>query len=444
MSILIIVLLSLISSFTYAQIQPDTTYHFKIHQPAYDIGEGPIVCIDEGHNNLHTREGGFHAFSRLLEQDGYSVQSMEQTIFDVDALRKCSILVIANALHPSNKGNWVMPTPSAFTDKEINNLRQWVLDGGRLLLIADHMPFAGAAADLAATFGFKFLNGFAMTGDDFWPPSKFSLKNGGLRESPFTNGIVEGEKVEQVATFTGSAFTIPETAVPVISFTDDHRSLQPDTAWRFKPGTSTVALEGYHQGALLSIGKGKIAVFGEAAMFTAQITNRGVKAGFNSEHAPENAQFVLNLIHWLDGVTKYSGNKKQLSTSESFKGQENEANEATILSVNREMENAFQQNDFLKLASFYGDDAVMVGNRHEVAGRQAIDNYWEGLKDRGISWQLENTALEVHGEVAFQRGISRMKFLHNGKEQLSEVRFTLVWKKINNKWLILIDHYSLL
>jgi hypothetical protein len=48
-------------------------------------------------------------------------------------------------------------------------------------------------------------------------------------------------------------------------------------------------------------GKGKVAVFGEAAMFTAQIANGTLKAGFNSELAPKNAQFTLNLIHWLHG-----------------------------------------------------------------------------------------------------------------------------------------------
>jgi len=38
-------------------------------------------------------------------------------------------------------------------------------------------------------------------------------------------------------------------------------------------------------------------------MFTAQIANGTLKAGFNSELATQNAQFTLNLIHWLDGMT---------------------------------------------------------------------------------------------------------------------------------------------
>ncbi|MFN2430895.1 MAG: DUF4440 domain-containing protein [Cryomorphaceae bacterium] len=425
-----------------AQQKPDTTFRAKIHQPAYKHGEGPVVCIDEAHQNLHTRKGRFLAFSRLLEQDGYRVRSIDQPITDVDVLRNCSLLVVANALHPSNKGHWVLPTPSAFTDDEINHLRQWVQDGGRLLLIADHMPFAGAAAELAATFGFEFLNGFAMTSNDFWPPSKFAVKDGGLRDSPVVDGMMKGEAIADVATFTGSAFTIPKTAVPVISFSEEHRSLQPDTAWKFSSETPSVFLSGYHQGALLSFGKGKVAVFGEAAMFTAQISNRGVKTGFNSEYAKENVQLVINVVHWLDGVTEYSGTKKLTDSSESSNEIALTPEETAILKVNREMEDAFHANDFLKVASFYADEAVMVGNGHEVIGRHSIDTYWGGLKDRGISWVLENVDLEVHGDVAFQRGISRMKFFHNDNEHLSEVRFTLVWKKINGDWRIAIDQYS--
>ncbi len=87
----------------------------------------------------------------------------------------------------------------------------------------------------------------------------------------------------------------------MLSFNATHWSLQPDTAWRFNTATPRKTLEGFHQGALLDFGKGKVAVFGEAAMFTAQIVNGGMPVGFNSPDAPQNAQFILNVIHWLDG-----------------------------------------------------------------------------------------------------------------------------------------------
>jgi replication-associated recombination protein RarA len=37
----------------------DTAYEFAIYQAAYQKGDGPVIFIDEAHNNFHTRDGGF-------------------------------------------------------------------------------------------------------------------------------------------------------------------------------------------------------------------------------------------------------------------------------------------------------------------------------------------------------------------------------------------------
>jgi len=295
--------------FSTAQQVPDTAYTFPIRQSAYQQGEGPVILIDQAHNNFHTKSGGFCAFSKLLTLDGYNVKDLSKPVLTEDILKGCKILVIANALDSSNRDSWALPTPSAFSAQEIRVMEQWIKGGGHLLLIADHMPFAGAATDLGKAFGFRLLNGFAITREQSWPPSVFSLKDKTLELSPPVNGIVDYEKIDSVATFTGSAFRIPEGATGVLRF-DAGRSLQPDTAWSFHEKTPAVDLLGYYQGAISDYGKGKIAVFGEAAMFTAQIANGTLRAGINSETAPQNAQFVLNLIHWLDGVKEYKGVKK--------------------------------------------------------------------------------------------------------------------------------------
>ena len=283
-----------------AQQVPDTAFTFVNTHPAWHMGEGPHIFVDATHNNFHTKDGGFFAFSKLLEQDGYQVNSLNQTISSPGILKDCKILVIANPLDASNANSWVLPTPSAFTREEIGIIKAWVENGGSLLLIADHMPFAGAACELGNAFGFEFLNGFAFTRQSTWPPSVFTIRDGTLNDSPVTNNISNAEKIDSVATFTGSAFKAPVSAIPVLGFLEMHFSLQPDTAWSFNDNTPRISLEGYYQGALLEYGKGKVAVFGEAAMFTAQLVNGNFKVGINSEQAPQNAQFVLNLIHWLD------------------------------------------------------------------------------------------------------------------------------------------------
>lgn len=283
-----------------SQQVPDTGFLFHIHRPAYQKECGPIVYIDEAHYNFHTRNGGFLPFAKLLEQDGFIVKGLAESSASPGALKDCKILVIANALDSLNEENWFLPTPSAFTPAEIKTVKQWVHQGGSLLLIADHMPFAGAAYDLGKAFGFDYLNGFAYTRQRSWPPSIFTISDSTLADSPVTNGSRDYENIDTVATFTGSAFRIPPDAIPVLVFRPEHFSLQPDTAWQFTADTPKQDLKGYFQGALLQYGKGRLAVFGEAAMFTAQIANGTLKAGFNSEVAPQNAQFLLNVIHWLD------------------------------------------------------------------------------------------------------------------------------------------------
>ena len=300
----LLVTLPSILSDSQAQQVPDTSYVYANHAPAYPSGQGPALMIDAAHHNFHTREGGFSPFARLLEQDGYRVGDLSAAVNDPVILKDCRILVIANALDSSNLRRWILPTPSAFTKNEIGIIRQWVRDGGNLLLIADHMPFAGAAADLGRAFGIEFLNGFAFTGEQSWPPSVFSRRDGTLEDSPVTRGVKNGDKIDSLASFTGSAFKAPGSARPVLSFLPGNWSLQPDTAWRFNGTTPRLGLEGYLQGAVLEYGRGKVAVFGEAAMFTAQVVNGNYKVGFNSEAAPQNVQFALNLVHWLDGLMK--------------------------------------------------------------------------------------------------------------------------------------------
>lgn len=285
----------------YSQQIADTTYDPVIQKTEYKKGKGPVVFIDEGHYNFHTKNGRFKAFAMLLEKDGYNVKEYKG-LFSREELNKGKILVISNALNKINENDWYLPTPSAFTASEIETVKQWVNDGGSLFLIADHMPLAGAAKDLAAVFGFEFTNGFA-----FDTTSKgrsiFSAGDKTLIESVITKGRNKYESVTQVATFTGQAFKIiGKDAVPVIIFNKDYVNFLPDTAWVFDKKTVKYNIGGWLQGAYTTYGKGKVVAFGEAAMFTAQIAGPDKrKVGMNSPDAPQNHQLLLNIIHWLDG-----------------------------------------------------------------------------------------------------------------------------------------------
>jgi hypothetical protein len=277
----------------------DTTFNPPLMNPEYPKGKGPVIFIDEGHNNFHTADGRYLPFSRLLTADGYMVKGFRGE-FTESSLSAARMLLIANALNKINIQNWYLPTPSAFTVSEIEEVRKWVSRGGSLFLIADHMPFGGSAMDLAAAFGFEFTNGFAA--DTSVPgPAYFHRKDSSVIPSVITDGRNEDEKVNKVVTFTGQAFRVPVNATGILRFDKRYLLLESDTAWVFGKNTKYTPIDGWFQGAFMTYGKGKIVCFGEAAMFTAQLAGLNKTAvGMNSAYAEENYKLLLNIIHWLD------------------------------------------------------------------------------------------------------------------------------------------------
>ncbi len=298
-----------------AQQVPDRAFRPAIAHPAYAAGAGPRLCLDEGHHNFHTLEDRFWAFGELARRDGYRVAPLRLP-FSEAALRSCDLLVISNA-QPSDRpwSEYPRPTPSAFADTEIDVVRRWVASGGRLLLIADHMPLAGAAAPLAAAFGARFTDGFAYPGatdaeieasrgGGSSAPTLFRPESGTLSAHPIRAGRDTAEQVTQVRSFTGQAFRWDAPDVqPVMILPADYVSLEPEIAWQFRPGTPVRKVGGWLQGATRRVGRGRVALFGEAAMFSAQIAGADRRPmGMNAPMAEQNAQFTLNVLHWLTGV----------------------------------------------------------------------------------------------------------------------------------------------
>ncbi len=285
-------LFCLISTQVLAQQVGDPGFRYPIGSPLFDKGEGLKVAIDEGHNNFHTLSGRYASFGQLLSDDGFQMTSLQGEV-TYTKLTAIQILVISNPVHQSNLGNWTLPNPSAYSKTEIKTINEWVKQGGKLFLIADHMPFGGAAAELAESFGFNFTNGFA----------RFPEQNSFDTFSREKNTIVDHsvtKDIDEVMTFTGQAFEIPEHAQGLLQFPKGSFSLEPDTAWRFNENTYAREIEGWYQGALLKYGKGKVVVFGEAAMFTTQLAGaQKMKVGMNTKGAEQNAMLLRNVMRWL-------------------------------------------------------------------------------------------------------------------------------------------------
>ena len=295
------ILLLVASAAASAQQLPDTAFIPEIDNPSYPAGNGPVIMIDEAHNNFHTMGDRYFVFAELFCRDGYRVQP-GTGLFTESLLKTADVLVISNAIHESNIDNWSLPTPSAFTTEEIAAVKRWVENGGSLFLIADHMPFPGAAQDLASALGFDFVNGYAI--DVLHEgPAVFSRAAGTLGKHHITDGYTPNESIDSVASFTGSAFEAKIPCTPVLTLDSGFVMYMTETAMEFDDSTKTSDAEGLLQGAVAEIGNGRVAVFGEAAMFTAQIAmlENGEQFSFGMSRpvASQNLPFLRNIMRWL-------------------------------------------------------------------------------------------------------------------------------------------------
>lgn len=291
----------------------DKSYRPPIEKPAYAKGTGPVVCLDEAHFNFHTLDGRFWAFGELAKRDGFIVRASRRA-FDEGMLDECDILVISNA-QPSDAewDTYPYPTPSAFTREEISVVHRWVEEGGRLLLIADHMPLAGAASELAAAFDVKFNDGFAMPDSENASelenpkpqPVTFQTADGTLRPHAIVHGRSDEQPIASVRSFVGQAFQAPRSAEPILVLPRNFVSLMPEKAWEFSAETKRLPVDGWLQGAVMKVGGGRAAFFGEAAMFSAQRVGT-TEVGMNAPGAEENYRLVLNVLRWLSGALEAS------------------------------------------------------------------------------------------------------------------------------------------
>lgn len=275
-----------------------------VSAPQFAREMGPLVRVDAAHGNFHTIDGRFAAFAALLRADGYRVASADQAISSA-LLAETGVFVIANAVKGGEAAEWVLPTPLALAPDEVATLAAWVHNGGSLLLIADHMPFPGSVADLADAFGIVFLNGYAKKSASESGTLIFTRADGWLSDHAIVRGRNASEQVDAIKAFTGQAFRAVVRVEPLLRMPADWAVFFPNQAGEFSNTTPAESARGLLQGAVLHHGRGRVAVFGEAAMFSAQSSINGDKItrmGMNDPEAAQNAQFVLNVLHWLSGL----------------------------------------------------------------------------------------------------------------------------------------------
>jgi len=280
------------------QQEADTGFDAKVNRPAYTTSH-PKVLIDEAHKNFHTAEKGYKPFANLITNDGYQVSANKEK-FQPGMLKRIDILVIANAL-----GDALFrpdADKSAFTEAECDSVRDWVSDGGSLLLVADHAPIGEPSETLSLRFEVEMskLRTIDHThaklneiGNPGW--IVYSRENGLLGDHPITQGRNATERINSVTAFTGQSLKGPQGSTAFLRLADT--AIDIDTKTK-----KEISAAGRAQGIALRFGKGRVVILGEAAMISAQ-TDGGGKVKFGMNRAGnDNKQLALNIMHWLSGL----------------------------------------------------------------------------------------------------------------------------------------------
>ena len=277
----------------------DPNFDPNVESPFYKKGRGPKILIDGGHKNAFVDYDLIQPFIKVARSDGYTVD-ISKGIVTSDLLLNINIFVIITA----NSFKWgkqaeISENDEVFTYKEIEIIYNWVNQGGSLLVFSEHAPFDKAINPLLQKFNINSSIGVIVDtvhyDEDYgFGSPKFSIENGLLNDShQIVNGMREGEKVDEIITFGGSALKGE-------SFTNILELSQHSLNVKHPFGGPS----GYGDSQCLAglVGKGRIVAFGDSNGFTAmqmQDGNGNTQAiGMNTE-GYNWKQFVLNTLHWL-------------------------------------------------------------------------------------------------------------------------------------------------
>ena len=286
-----------------AQQVADPNFDARVAHPAYQKN-GPKVLFDEAHNNFHTASGRYKPFADLITNDGYQVTPNKEK-FSAAVLKGFDVLVISNALG-AERMNMPEASNAAFTPEECDAVRDWVKGGGNLLLIADHAPMGSANQIMADRFGVNMSKAFTVDNENYDKDSNpanpgfivYTRESGRLADHPITRGRNDSERVNKIIAFTGQSLKGPPDSTAFMKLADSAVDAMPGV------NTNPPSAAGRAQGIVMTVGKGRVIVLGEAAMLSAQIGGPNqMKFGMNRPGI-DNRQLALNIMHWLSGLLK--------------------------------------------------------------------------------------------------------------------------------------------
>ena len=135
------------------------------------------------------------------------------------------------------------------------------------------------------------------------------------------------------------------------------------------------------------------------------------------------------------------------------------------------MEDAWRSENKLGVAQFYADDGFLISSGEVRAhGRAEINSYWTDFNADPVDWILtdyittldlsditssthwnnsnldvpdwESLGIEIPRDAFYQLGKSELIWLREGVKDTGTVDFFLVWKKVDDAYLIYVDAYN--
>lgn len=290
-----------LSASSFAQMLNDSSFNAGVSKPRYKKQSGPHILIDAGHHNFIVEMGLIKPFVDLARNDGYKT-SIDSGAFTPDYLAKYQMVLITPAMPFKFGSKKDITDEITFTNQELAALRDWVSNGGSLIILSEHAPIDKSMTPLLNSFGIQSSIGAVFDPNNCDTTVKLSLyetilkftKSNGLlnRNHPIITGAKKKEVIQNIETYTGCALTGSNyTTVFKLGSTATIRK------WNgILPagGGDSQCLAG-------SYGKGKIMAMGDCNGFTAMYVNSGGKKFYAGMQVEEYdwKQFVLNTLHWL-------------------------------------------------------------------------------------------------------------------------------------------------
>jgi hypothetical protein len=254
--------------------------------------------FDSTHKNFFIQSHLIKPLVDLLINDGYRVSFLDKE-FSKSSLSQASVLVVITALPFDFATENSAEDKNTFSENELNELQNWVNNGGSLLVFSEHAPFDQAINPLLRKFDIESSIGTTVDTINYeskYGPGMIKFENKNLNTN---HPIVKGKyKVKKLVSFGGSA---------LLGSKYENILKLDESSFNVKHSTGIGPEgKGNSQGLAGMYGSGKIAAFGDSNGFTAMVFNMddGTKmyAGMNTE-GYDWKNFVLNTFRWL---TNYS------------------------------------------------------------------------------------------------------------------------------------------